>query len=84
MPVVEVVLQAPVEQLVERWRARALSPDAHPVRRKHKIGTEHRLLSSDYLPVAPDDRVVRVDATNVSGLRAERVAADVMRLLEKR
>lgn len=79
VPVVEVLLWAEVDALVARWRARAVAPDAHPVRARHRVGTEGPLLSQPYEALLPADRVVRVDATDPAaidvGAVAERVRA---------
>lgn len=81
VPLVEVVMEAPVEALLQRFAARAEAPDAHPVRGMHRVDRAHLLLSETYEPLLDAARVVRVDATDPAAIDAGRVADHVRSLL---
>ncbi len=81
VPVVEVLLEAPVEKLLERFSARATASTAHPVRGVHKVDTAHRLLSTRYEPLLDPSLVVMVDATEPAAIDAQRVAEEVRSLV---
>lgn len=80
VPVVEVVLKAPLERMLDRFRARAAAPDAHPVRAMHDPDRAHLLLSQPYLQLLDDSRVLLVDTTDPAAVDAKEVAAAVLHL----
>ncbi|HUP87315.1 MAG TPA: AAA family ATPase [Acidimicrobiales bacterium] len=76
-PAVEVLLRVPLAQLLERYRARQRSPEAHRIYRTFPRGTEHRLLSRAYEPLLDEKRVIEVDATDPATLDVVAIAARV-------
>lgn len=83
VPVVEVVLRAPLEALVERYSSRQASATAHRIYRTFPPGSEHRLLSSPYEALLDSDRVVEVDAMDPGGVDVQDVASRVQSIVRR-
>jgi len=81
VPVVEVVLQPPLEALLERYAARQRSDAAHRIYRKFPPGTEHRLLAEPYQPLLPDQQVVAIGDASPSSIDLDALAGRIIELV---
>lgn len=76
VPMVEVALHGDPEVLLERARLRAVSGEVHEIKARFSVnGTAY--YRSPYKPVLADEKVVRVDTTNLDRVNVASVAQQV-------
>ena len=80
VPMVEVALVGDPDALLQRARTRAASGEVHEIKAKFSVKPD-RYLSGPYQPVLPEDRVVRVDTTDLNRVDVAAMAESVRRVL---
>ena len=81
VPIVEVALEGVAEVLLDRVRTRATSADVHEIKAKFSVNPLS-YYAEPYQPVLPEERVVRVDTTDLDAVDIGSVARVVRDLVE--
>jgi predicted kinase len=81
VPIVEVALHGDADVLARRARARAESAQVHELKAKFSVNPAH-YYASPYRPMLSEDRVLRLDTTDLDAVDVGVLATQVRRRLE--